>query len=178
MSAPALQDQLELAQTKLSHVQQARRNVDHATALAREVQVEIERHQQLLQQIHQVEEQVQANQQQTAEVLQQKEERERTLHRTEEKIAHTRKQHKIKMDAAQEALEAAQMQLLEVEKDRREGMARIEAGEAEVVAMEAKIEEESKKTRQEIDEMIAEFRITEQAILQEEEEFMAAIGAE
>jgi len=87
-----------------------------------------------------------------------------------------RKQHKLKMDAAQESLEQAKVQLLEVEKERRDGMARVEAGEAEVRAMEARIEEETKRTDSEIEGMVTEFQETERIVLEQDAKFMSAIG--
>ena len=57
-----------------------------------------------------------------------------------------RKQGTMKMDAAQDRLDTAKAQLVLVEKERREGMARVEAGEAEVRALEAQMQQEQQKT--------------------------------
>lgn len=86
------------------------------------------------------------------------EEAERYLHRSEEKINHQRKQHKLELQAVQESLDAAKTNLLLVEKDRRDAMSRVEAGEQEVREMEAAIEEERIKTNKEIEDMISEFQ--------------------
>ena len=105
------------------------------------------------------------------------EESERGLLRVEEKLTHMRKQGKMKMDATQDRLDTAKSQLMEVEKERREGMARVEAGEAEVKALEAQMKEEQIKTEKEVAALIAEFKETEKAFMMRNERRMQAIQA-
>ena len=66
---------------------------------------------------------------------------------------------------------------MEVEKERREGMARVEAGEAEVKALEAQMKEEQIKTEKEVAALIAEFKETEKAFMMRNERRMQAIQA-
>jgi len=80
------------------------------------------------------------------------------------------------MDDAQHALEVSQREYLIVEQDRQEGMARIEAGEADVRALEKKIEEESIKTDAEIAGMISTFKEFEAVVLKKNEELMKAVA--
>jgi len=94
----------------------------------------------------------------------------------EEKIAHNRKQHKIKMDALQMSLEAANTELLLVEKDRRDGMARVEECEAEVRSLEAAIADETKNTDDEIKEIIHTFKAMENTILEKNRQLILAVS--
>jgi len=170
------EEKVAVCKTKISYVTQAKRDVQAANSLAIEALEEIQKHAQTSGEVEQVAAQVEVKEKQTAEALDKKEECERIFYRAEEKLNNLRKQHKMKMDAAQESLEQAKVQLLEVEKERRDGMARVEAGEAEVRAMEARIEEETKRTDAEIEEMVTEFRETERIVLEQDAKFMSAIG--
>lgn len=123
-------------------------------------------------------EQVKAVEQQTAEHSKAIDQAERELHRVEEKITHQRKQHKLEIDAVNEALEDAKSQLLLVEKDRREGMARVEAGETEVRELEAMIEDERKNLEREVSAMVEEYKAIELLFLNRNAQRMAAIKGE
>lgn len=100
---------------------------------------------------------------------------ERAIHRTDEKIVAQRKQHQMQLQAAQESLEMAKSQLLMVEKDRREGMLRLQEGEAEVRALEAAMEKESFKTDQEIASMVAEFEVIQRDFIERDNRRMALL---
>jgi kinetochore protein Nuf2 len=100
------------------------------------------------------------------------EEAERYLHRTEERISHQVKAHKMQIAATQESLDLAKSQLLAVEKDRREGMLRVQAGEAEVRELEAAIERERINTEQEIQSLVEDYRKTESLFLDRNNERM------
>lgn len=90
---------------------------------------------------------------------------ERELSRIEEKIKSQRSQHKLKMDALQEALDIAKQDLLKVEKDRREAMARIDAGEKEVRTLQLVIEQERTQTEHEIQNMISSYKQLEEKFM-------------
>jgi hypothetical protein len=64
-----------------------------------------------------------------------------------------------------------------VEKERRDGMARVEAGEEEVRALEAQMKTEQEKTMQEIAELVAEYKEMEKLFVVRNEQRMTAIGA-
>jgi chromosome segregation ATPase len=100
---------------------------------------------------------------------------ERQIVRNEEKITAQRKQHELEMQGLSEALDLAKSRLLRVEKERRDAMARIEAGEAEVRQIESLIAMEKQKTEAEIQEWIAEYNVVEDAFLQKNEKRMAAL---
>ena len=74
-------------------------------------------------------------------------------------------------------IEISKEQLLLVEKERREGMARVEAGEAEVRALEAQMNAAQEQTDKEIAELIAEYKETEKAFLMRNEKRMNFIEA-
>mmetsp|Transcript_42978 Transcript_42978/g.84473 ORF Transcript_42978/g.84473 Transcript_42978/m.84473 type:complete len:460 (-) Transcript_42978:9-1388(-) len=82
----------------------------------------------------------------------------RQLHKYEEKLVLIRKQGNIKKDAAKQALDDAQTKLLQVEKDRRDGVARIDVYEEKHKLLESAIENEAKATKEEVSLMIAEFQ--------------------
>ena len=113
----------------------------------------------------------------TEALLEKLEERKRELNRTDEKLSQMRKQSKLRMDAAQEAIDSAKAQLLEVEREHLEGVAKVEAGETEVKAMEAQIEDEKQKTKQEVVALIDRFRAVEKRCLEKNTALMAAIEA-
>mmetsp|Transcript_10111 Transcript_10111/g.17899 ORF Transcript_10111/g.17899 Transcript_10111/m.17899 type:complete len:86 (+) Transcript_10111:3-260(+) len=83
----------------------------------------------------------------------------------------------MKMVAVQDRLDIAKEQLLIVEKERREGMARVEAGESEVRALEAQMKAEQVKTEEEIADMIAEYKRLEDAFFKRNEKRMMAVEA-
>lgn len=83
---------------------------------------------------------------------------ERDRNRIEEKIKAQTLQHQMNMQAIQESMDNAKKELLQVEKDRRDAMARIEAGEKEVQALNALIEQEQIKTDAEIQNLITNYK--------------------
>ena len=85
------------------------------------------------------------------------------------------KQSKMKMDAVQDNIDIAKEQLLIVERDRREGLARVEAGEAEVKALKAQMEAEQKTTEEEIAAIVEEYKILEQNFMKRNEQRMMLI---
>jgi chromosome segregation ATPase len=173
----SLEGRLLRTKTRILHVNQAVRDIPEITNLMEEALETGTKIKQIKEQIGEASSERATIDKKTADIMDEMEESEAALHRNEDKLSHVRKQAKVKMDAAQEALEAAKEQLLMVEKDHREGMHRVEAGEAEVRAMEAQIEEERKRTQEEISIMIQEYRVTEKKILEENSKLMKAIGA-
>ena len=172
----ALEDKLQRNKTKIVHVNQAIRDVPEITNLLDQVLEVGQKLKQVKEQIGEASSEKESIDKKTEDIVDEMEESQGALHRTEEKLSHARKQNKVKMDAAQEALEAANAQLLMVEKDHREGMSRVEAGEAEVRSMEAQIEQERQKTQEEIDLIIQEYRMMEKLVLEENAKLMKAIG--
>jgi chromosome segregation ATPase len=172
-----LQMELQDCKTKAMNVQQATKDMQSVLVVLEELQEEFSRYEQLVRQSEETIEKIEANEKKAADILEVTEETERYLHRSEEKIVYQRKQHKMQVEAAHDALEMVKSQLLSVEKDRRDGMARVEAGETEVRALEAAIELARAKTQEEIQAMIAEYHETEKLYLARNNKRMTAIGA-
>jgi chromosome segregation ATPase len=172
-----LQMQLQDCKTKAMNVQQATKDMQSVLVVLKELQEEFSRYEQLVRQSEETIEKIEANEKKAADILEVTEETERYLHRSEEKIVYQRKQHKMQIEASHDALEMVKSQLLSVEKDRRDGMARVEAGETEVRALEAAIELARVKTQEEIQTMIAEYQETEKLYLARNNKRMTAIGA-
>lgn len=172
-----LQMQIQDCKTKAMHVQQATKDMQSVLVVLEELQLEFSRYEQLVRQSEETIEKIEANEKKAADILEETEETERYLHRSEEKIVHQRKQHKMQVEASHDALEMVKSQLLAVEKDRRDGMARVEAGETEVRALEAAIGLARVKTQEEIQTMIAEYNETEKLYLARNNKRMTAIGA-
>ena len=175
--ARSIQEELQTNKAKILQLQNAIKNVKGTMELQKYVLQEATKYEEAMGQVDEASKNVQANQQQEQQILSQTEEEERGLHRAEEKITHMRKQGKMKMDAVQERLDSAKEQLLTVEMDRRDGMARVEAGEQEVRALEAQMAEEQAKTEAEISNLIAEYKEMEKAFLARNEQRMLIVNA-
>jgi len=93
----------------------------------------------------------------------------------EDKVHHNRKQFKMKMDSMQHSMEAANAELFLVEKDRRDGMARIEAMKQEVSALEDLIIEEEETFTSEIMDMLNQYRDFEKQVMEHDQLFLAAL---
>jgi len=105
------------------------------------------------------------------------EEKQKELNLVEKNIEDNREHFKTKMEAAQVPWNAANGELLSLEKDRRDGRARLEAGEEEVRILQQIIEEEQQRTKNEMSEMISKYKEIEKCIIAQNEEFIAALGA-
>lgn len=100
---------------------------------------------------------------------------EREVVRAEERIEAQRKQHHIQIEALQESLDSAKSQLLKVEKDRRDGMIRINGWEKDVQRLEQEIEEQRLETRGEIGRMVAEYKDLEEDFLRLDQTRMGSL---
>jgi hypothetical protein len=79
------------------------------------------------------------------------------------------------MDAMQHSMEAANAELFLVEKDRRDGMARIDTIKEEVVSLEAAIEQEKQKNEAEIAEILDAFRRFEAQVMESDQMFLTEL---
>ena len=166
-----------LVKRKIANVSKARGIVEEATNIMMDIGTEKTKYEGVVDEIKDRASSIASTKKRTAEFTEQMEDYEKQVHRVEEKIEHTRKQGRTKLDAAQEALDNAQRELLLVEKGRRDGMARVEASEAEVRTLEAEIEKDQRDARAEIAEMIEEFRSFEAVALEHDTKLMQSIGA-
>lgn len=175
--AAKMLEELEQAKEKRIWLRELKEDLEHAIDMQNQVLDEAKKYQDVMDQLTETKKEIADNEEKICEINSKIEEANRALMRTEEKLHHSRKQAKMKLDAAQDRLEIAQEQLLLVEKERREGMARVEAGEAEVLELKAQIEEDKKQTELEIAALIAEFKETEKAFMKRNEQRMKFIEA-
>lgn len=166
-----------LVKRKIANVTKARGIVFEAAGIMMDTDAEKTKYEGVANEIKDKASVIASTKKQTAELAEHMEDYEKQVHRIEEKIEHTRKQGRTKLDFAQEALDNAQRELLSVEKGRRDGIARVEASEAEVRALEDEIETDWKDAQGEIAEMIEEFRSFEAVTLEHDNSLMEGIGA-
>lgn len=88
---------------------------------------------------------------------------EREYQRQYEHCAGEKKRHELQFVAAQESHDTVLDQLLRLEKDRRDAMARTEQGEREVAALSAQLEEEKRLADETVQNMVGQYRIQERA---------------
>jgi chromosome segregation ATPase len=170
-----LEKAVQDCKTKVVNAMQALQDLATTKTVLDDLQEEAGRHTELVRRNDETRKRFQANEKKTGEVLTMIVEATRQLARVEEKIEHQRKQHILHIDAAQEALDKAKLQLHRVEKDRREVMARIAAGEAEVRSIEAAINDELAKTDFEIQTVVAQYKTVETVYLKRNQERMDAL---
>ncbi|KAL3937584.1 MAG: hypothetical protein SGBAC_007342 [Bacillariaceae sp.] len=172
-----LQEMIQTNKANTSIVQQTVKELEEAMELQKQVIEEAGRYEESMGEVQTTMKEVDENNEKIQELTEKADESERALLRAEEKLSRMRKQSKMKMDAAQDRLEMAKEQLVLVEKERREGMARVDAGEAEVQTLKAKMEEEQIKTNKEIDAMIEEYKKAESVFMARNDRRMQVIEA-
>lgn len=92
------------------------------------------------------------------------------------KIESNRRQHKIRLEEIQSAMQKANIELLAVEKDRRDAKATLDQHEEDVKVIKTIISEEKKKADDEIDTILSSFRNIEKEIFTRREEFNRSIS--
>lgn len=172
-----LQQEITNGKAKMVRLQQAIKDLQDTMVLQRQILDEASKYEEAKNQVEETTKEVEANQVKTSEIEESTEEAERSLFRLEEKLSHMRKQSKMKMDAVQDRLEIAKEQLLIVEKERRDGMARVEAGEAEVFALKEQMNIEQEQTEEEIASMVSAYKELEESFLNRNKKRMQAIQA-
>ena len=170
-----LQQEITDGKAKTVRLQQAIKDLQEAITSQRNVLAEASKYEEAAEKLEAADKEVEDNREKATEIEDKTVESERSLGRLEEKLAHTHKQSKMKMDAVQDRLDIAKEQLLMVERDRREGLARVEAGESEVLSLKAQMKSEQEKTEEEIEAIVSEYKILEQNFLKRNEQRMMAI---
>ena len=170
-----LQQEITDGKAKTVRLQQAIKDLQEAITSQRNVLAEASKYEEAAEKLEVADKEVEGNREKATEIEDKTVESERSLGRLEEKCAHTYKQSKMKMDAVQDRLDIAKEQLLMVERDRREGLARVEAGESEVLSLKAQMKSEQEKTEEEIEAIVSEYKILEQNFLKRNEQRMMAI---
>jgi len=100
---------------------------------------------------------------------------ERGVAKYDEKLKHLRQQGVLKTQSAQNALMESQTTLLQVEKDRREGMTRIQNMENELKHVEKRIEEDEVRTEEEVRTMVDGYKKFEETVLTHQRGVLQAI---
>jgi chromosome segregation ATPase len=162
--------------TKVVNAMKSLQDLDDINLHLDELQESANKHTELVRKLEETRKQYLADTKKTEAILKQIEEAERQLARSEAAVTNARKNHQLQIDATADALDNAKSQLLRVEKDRREGMARVEAGEQEVRALEAEIEKERLKNESERNRILQEYKNVEAAFLARNEKRMNALN--
>mmetsp|Transcript_36646 Transcript_36646/g.56091 ORF Transcript_36646/g.56091 Transcript_36646/m.56091 type:complete len:352 (+) Transcript_36646:233-1288(+) len=170
------EEEAQSCKAKIANVAKTETDIVNVIQIMDEAKDRKVMYEQVLEEIEASEENIALNQKKIAEVKETIEYYDDQLRCMEEKNSSEREKAQLDMDDAQHALEVSQREYLIVEQDRQEGMARIEAGEADVRALEKKIEEESIKTDAEIAGMISTFKEFEAVVLKKNEELMKAVA--
>jgi hypothetical protein len=170
-----LETSIQTCKTKIANASRVLNELDKTNSILEDLQEQADSYIELVRKTEEARKRYQSVQKKNESVEKQIEEISWQLVRSEESIAHQRKQHKLQMDAVHEALEEAKSVLLRVERERREGIARIEAGEAEVQAIAAVMDEERVQNDAEIHAMIDEYKVVEAAFLKRNQSRMDAL---
>lgn len=172
-----LQQEIIDGKATVARLQQAMRDLEETISMQRNVLEEASKYEETAEHLESTVKEVEANEEKASEIEEKTNESERSLARLEEKLAHMHKQSKMKMDAVQDNFDIAKEQLLIVERDRREGLARVEAGESEVNSLKAQMKAEQEKTEEEIDNIVAEYKVFERKFLKRNEQRMMLIDS-
>jgi kinetochore protein Nuf2 len=172
-----LQQEISNGKAAMIRLQQAIKNLQETMILQRLVLDEASKCDEIKSKAEKTTKEVEANHAKTLEIGDSIEEAERSLFRLEDKLSHMRKQSKMKMDAVQDRLDIAKEQLIIVEKERRDGMSRVEAGEAEVRALKEQMKKEKEQTEEDISILITAYRKLEEQFYKRNERRLAAIEA-
>lgn len=170
-----LETSIQSCRTKVANAMQAVRDLDTTNTLLDDLQEQANTHKELVRKTEESRKRYQSMQKKNEMVEKQIEEVTWQLARSEETRMQQRKQHTLQMDAVLEALEEAKSVLLRVERERREGIARIEAGEAEVQTIANLMDREREQNDADINAMIQEYKLVEEAFLHRNQSRMDAI---
>ena len=171
-----LETSIQSCKTKIAHAMRAVHDLDATNVLLDDLQEQANTYTELVRKTEETRKRYLSIQKKNETVEKQIEEITWQLARSDETILHQRKQHKLQMDAALDALEEAKSVLLRVERERREGIARIEAGEAEVQAIAHAMDQEREQNDADINAMIQEYKMVEDAFLRRNQTRMDTIA--
>ena len=172
-----LEAQIEEGNANKELYQKYIKSLEEMVTMQKQVLEEATKHKKALEEIEEVQKKIDTKEEELQGINEKTDDAERELMRLEEKLQQSRKQGKMEMDAAVDRLELAKEQLLMVEKERSEGMNRIEEGEAEVRELEEQMQVEKEQTEREIAALVEEYKETERAFLVRHEKRMDFIEA-
>lgn len=176
MENAKLDTQLQEVKQKIMRLEQANKEFVSVEMQLAELIEQMNKYKEIISDMETTLEQIKANEKEFAVTQGETEEAKHVHKRCEEKIISQRKQHKLQIEAAQEALDTAKAQLLGVEKERREAMLRRESSEEEIRNLEQAMKEQRAKTEQEIQALVQEYKEAEQAFLERNEKRMQLLG--
>lgn len=172
-----LDDSVQRGKTYCRNLKQAIKDVTAISGSLDGLQQTYNRHSEISQKVEKTLQDIAAKTNEQKVLIEKVEEADRDVNRSEEKIEAQRKQHHIQMGALQEALDHAKTQLLQVEKERRDGMIRIQEWENEVRRLEDEIETERATTQEQTNQMISEYKVVEEEFLEIDRKRMERIQA-
>lgn len=172
----SLESEIQDQKTAKNNLQSAERDLGITTPKLDEIYRSAQKYIALLRALDDNKAQLADRKKQHNELGQKIDEAERRVNRANEKILAQRKQHKLQLEATQEAIDTEKSRILVLEKQRREEMLRIQQGEAEVAALRVAMEEERQKTEDDIREIVAEYKKHEKIFLERDRLRLEALG--
>ena len=172
----AIEHKIQQCTTSVRNLQKTEKDLLATTTMLRDLHQSATKYMDLVQSIDDIKAKTAEQTKKLQELVEETKQTQRKLHRSDEEILAQRKQHAMELEAAQEALDSFKSQLLVVEKDRREGMLRVQKGEAEVQAIKAAMEAERVKTEREIQQMIAQYKKAERCFMERDRARRAVLG--
>jgi len=167
----------EMNKLRLSNVTRALADVKVATKLGTDLIEEEKKLKSIIEELNNIKKKYAESDKENRAVSAIFEEKEQVLRLADDRKENNKKQFKVKMEASQKSWNKTNAMLLNLEKDRRDGKTRLETGEEEVRILKQIIEEENQRTQNEINEMITKYKKMEQCIMEQNEEFLNALGA-
>lgn len=162
--------------TRVSNAGKALKDIAKATTALEEVENEIDKHKNVLEEIKTTQGSIKSNEDKKAEAEIAAKDGERSLNKYDEKTTHLRNAASVKTAQAQSHLLEAQTELMKVEKTRREGMAKIQSMETEVRNTETMMEEEEVARTKEIEDMVTQYKKMEAVVLEHQKGLMTQLA--
>jgi uncharacterized protein YdcH (DUF465 family) len=175
LECAATESHVQNSKTKIRTVTQIQKEVESTLSILEALGEQAAQYAQLIRRLEETRDTIALHEKHTVDITHAADAAERDHARASKAIVHQSQQQALQIKAAQEALDMAKSQLLALEKDRRDGMARVEAGEQQVREMEAALERERRQTEAEVEDMIAEYKETERLFLERHAKRMALI---
>lgn len=158
--------------TCVTNAGKALKDVAKATTALEEVESEVAKFENAQEEIRTAQGKIVDHEEKKAEAEMAAKDAERGLNKYEEKTTHLRNAASVKTSQAQSHLLESQTELMKVEKTRRDGMARIQAMEAEVRNTETMMDDEEITNAKEVEDMIAQYRKMENVVLEHQKGLM------
>lgn len=172
-----VETQLQNTKTMCRHVGEAIKAMHTEVATVDDVKEEAGKYSKVAELLETTNHEFEASKKQVTEISEKIVLAERDLNRSEEKLTNLQKQSKSKMEVAQASLGKAKALMHSVEKDRQDGMQRIEDGSIRVREIETQIEDDRIQAQEDIQAMISEYRETEELVMARLDKRMEAINA-